>query len=228
MNGVLIETLPLDVFEQMAVDEALARSHPDTFYLRFFCWKGVGLTFGYAQRFQAVERLLPPEIGHNWTRRPTGGGVVPHLNDVTFSCVFPDPKGLDPTRIYSRLHSAIHQALREAGLEVQLSSIGPGGNPHASPAASQCFQEPVALDILAGGTKILGGAIRRLGATVLYQGSLQLPEARQKAPELEILLQEHLGVEWGLEWARKGLKDRVQAESKLKLAKRIAFEGGGR
>ena len=221
MNAFLIETPPLDVFEQMAVDEALTRSHPDAFCLRFFRWKGVGLTFGYAQRFQAVERLLPPEVGENWTRRPTGGGVVPHLNDLTFSCVFPDEGGVDSTRIYRRLHSAIQQALDAGGLDVRLSASDAGGNSHASPVASQCFQEPVPMDILSGEDKILGGAIRRMGTTVLYQGSLQLPDARQRTTELEPLLQTQLGVEWGLEWASRGLAGLLKVDLKpLKAAYR--------
>jgi lipoate-protein ligase A len=224
MNGVLIETPALGVFEQMAVDEALARSHPEAFCLRFFRWKGVGLTFGYAQRFRAVEKLLPPEVGENWTRRPTGGGVVPHLNDLTFSCVFPDAGGVDSTRIYRRLHSAIQQALDAGGLEVRLSASNAEGNPHGSPSASQCFQEPVAMDILSGEDKILGGAIRRLGTTVLYQGSLQLPDARQKASELEPLLQVHIGEEWGVRWTTGGLDKAVQAQASALTPKYRSLE----
>ena len=89
MQGILLSSMPLDVFGQMALDEALARSRPEAFILRFFRWKGVGATFGYAQRIREVEKALPPGIGTAYTRRPTGGGIVPHLDDLTFACVFP-------------------------------------------------------------------------------------------------------------------------------------------
>jgi len=225
MNAFLIEPLPLDVFEQMAVDEALARSRPDAFCLRFFRWKGVGLTFGYAQRFRAVERLLPPEVGKNWTRRPTGGGLVPHLDDLTFSCVFPDAGELNPTGLYRRIHSAIHQALCEGGLAVRLSvSEGEDSARDGVERVSQCFKEPVSLDILMGETKILGGAIRRMGQTVLYQGSLQLPDARQRSEELEGLIQRHLANEWGLLWTPGKMDVPTQTAAKALEAKYRSLE----
>ncbi len=219
MNAFLIDTPPLDVFEQMAVDEALALSHPDAFCLRFFRWNGVGLTFGYAQRFQAVEKVLPPGIGTNWTRRPTGGGVVPHLSDLTFSLVFPDPGVLDPMALYERIHSAIQKGLLELALDVQLS--GPRGEPapHGPQGASQCFRKPVRLDLVMGGAKILGGAIRRMGQTVLYQGSLQLPEVRQRAPEFEAALQRQIGAEWNLRWHSAELDAGLQAKAMALEAK---------
>jgi len=220
MNALLLSTPPLDVFGQMALDEALLQSYPEVFCLRFFRWMGVGLTFGYAQRFQAVEPLVPPAVGSNWTRRPTGGGIVPHLSDLTFSCIFPDGGGVNPTGLYRRIHFAIHQALCEAGLDVRLSASG-GGAPEE---ASQCFKEPVALDILMGETKILGGAIRRMGDTVLYQGSLQLPTARERSTELEGLIHRYLAKEWGLHWAQGELDAATQAQARALEAKYRSVE----
>ena len=46
MRGRLLDSPPLDVFGQMALDEALAQSKPAEFCLRFFRWRGVGATFG--------------------------------------------------------------------------------------------------------------------------------------------------------------------------------------
>ena len=78
----------------------------------------------------------------------------------------------------------------------------PGENaaPRGPIGASQCFVQPVALDILTEAGKILGGAIRRYGTTVLYQGSLQLPEARRRAAELETAMSRALAAEWDLRW----------------------------
>ena len=72
--------------------------------------------------------------------------------------------------------------------------------PRGPCGASQCFVQPVALDILTEAGKILGGAIRRYGTTVLYQGSLQLPEARRRAAELETAMSRALAAEWDLRW----------------------------
>lgn len=190
-----------DVFGQMALDEALAASKPERFCLRFYRWQGAGLTFGYAQRAAAVEPLLPRAAAGAWTRRPTGGGVVEHLSDLTFSCVFPAEGALKPQGIYERLHAAILEGLRQTGLAVQLLSEKPEPAPPPTRGASQCFVEPVALDIMAeSGKKILGGAIRRYAGTVLYQGSLQLPGVRERAPIFEQAIRNGLSLHWSLEW----------------------------
>lgn len=210
MIGLQLLSSPLDVFGQMAIDEALAKSKPEAFCLRFFRWKGIGATFGYAQRIREVEKALPPGIGAAYTRRPTGGGIVPHLDDLTFSCVFPDGGVLQPAEMYRRLHSAILAGLCEAGLEARLCAQGGSAAPSGPKGASQCFEKPVALDILSAQGKILGGAIRRTGHTVLYQGSLQLSGARNRAAELEAAILRGLAAEWGLAWTRRELAADVQ------------------
>ena len=210
MPGVILETPACDVFGQMAVDEALAQSRPEAFCLRFFRCRGAGATFGYAQRVQEVEPKLPPGIGQNYTRRPTGGGIVPHLDDLTFACVFPAAGMLRPADIYRRLHTAILGGLREAGLAARLCAKGGSHAPQGPGGAAQCFVQPVALDILTDAGKILGGAIRRFGETVLYQGSLQLPEARPRAAKLEAGVAQSLAQEWGLKWEHRELPREVR------------------
>lgn len=211
MTGLHLESPALDVFGQMAADEALARSHPGAFCLRFYRWRGPGTTFGYAQRIREVEKKLPPEMKAVCTRRPTGGGIVPHVDDLTFSCVFPAEGVLRPAAHYRRLHSALQAALDGDGWVTQLSGAEGGHAPQGPGGASQCFQRPVALDILADGNKILGGALRRYGDTVLYQGSLQRPGIRARAAKLEAAFREHLGLEWELAWENAEPDPAVQA-----------------
>ena len=219
MDGAIVEMPALDVFGQMAADEALAKSRPEAFCIRFFRWQGVGATFGYAQRIREVEKALPSDIGNAYTRRPTGGGIVPHVGDLTFSCVFPDGGVLRPAELYRRLHSAILAGLRKAGVAAQLCAKGGSPAPHGREGASQCFIQPVALDILTEQGKILGGAIRRYGSTVLYQGSLQLPNARKRAAELETSILGGVAAEWGLRWEHREPTSAVMAEADALAAK---------
>ena len=72
----------------MAVDEALLEcvagwKQP---VLRFYGWSEPAATFGYSQHYADVARwtALRPLI-----RRPTGGGLVPHDADWTYSLAFP-------------------------------------------------------------------------------------------------------------------------------------------
>ena len=201
MKGLLIESAPRDVFGQMALDEALAQERSDSFGVRFFRWDGVGATFGYSQRIGEVERELPGELREFCTRRPTGGGIVPHVDDLTFSCVFPSEGVLRPAEIYRRLHSALLGGLRAAGVAARLCARGRSA-PSAAGRASQCFVEPVEMDVLSDDGKVLGGAIRRHGDTVLYQGSLQLAAARSRGEAYEQAMLDALAAEWGLRWER--------------------------
>ena len=218
MLAHLIQSPPMDVFSQMACDEVLARSGPSAFCLRFYRWSGPALTFGYAQRFSEVEALDLSIAKESWTRRPTGGGVVPHLDDLTFSCVFPDSSGPSPIPIYQRLHEALRDALQGCGIPVELSASAQTPFPGNAGGASQCFADPVSLDLMENGRKILGGAIRRYGTTVLYQASLQRDHARKSAADLEKAIACCLGEAWGLQWDSRPLDPDLLAEMKRRAA----------
>ncbi len=212
MNGVILNLPAMDVFGQMAADEAVALTAPRDFTVRFFDWSGGGVTFGYAQTVSEVEKTLPPGTGTNYTRRPTGGGVVPHFSDLTFSCVFPDGGILRPGELYRRLHGAINAGLALRGFGVALYSGAADYAPVGADGASRCFEKPVEQDIMSGGSKILGGAIRRFGETVLYQGSLQLADARPRAKELELIILRALAAEWDLKWSHNSADERIMGE----------------
>ena len=164
----------------MALDETLVKLRPNEATLRFFHWiPGPAATYGYAQFYNEVGRALPAPFFENAARRPTGGGIVLHTDDLTFSLVFQYPGR--PTEIYQRLHRYISEALSAQGQILSLSGASPKESyqPSYAQQASACFQNPVENDLLTvEGKKILGGALRRFGTTVLYQGSLQLPSAR--------------------------------------------------
>jgi len=181
MNLFLINTPPLDVFEHMAFDETLALLPPggDKYFLRFYNWGGFppSATFGYAQFFSDIKKeFAVKNFTGPFTRRPTGGGVVYHEDDLTFSLVF-NSQLKRAAQIYEMLHGAINAQIR-GGLagEVPKEYYAP----RVAGAAGVCFSNPVENDILDGeGRKILGGAIRRFGGTILYQGSLQSAGARE-------------------------------------------------
>lgn len=162
----------------MAVDEVLAHGINPEPVLRFYHWTdGPAVTFGYSQFYHSVRNQISSEKGP-LCRRPTGGGIVYHGADLTFSLVF--ESDLRPTEIYARLHGAIENALAQVNMQssrqgaVAVSAYAPATNG----MANGCFANPVKDDLMADGQKILGGAIRRFGTRILYQGSLQCARAR--------------------------------------------------
>ena len=180
----LLLTAPaLNVYQQMALDETLVHRYPGSCVLRFYEWTSASAaTFGYAQFVNQVRRgLQQRSFAGDICRRPTGGGVVYHTEDLTFSLVFPSTQR--PSEIYKQLHGAIQAALVLSGFSSALfvqKSAAQAYAPSQHNQANACFTNPVENDLLqANGQKMLGGAIRRFGTTVLYQGSLQVPGARE-------------------------------------------------
>jgi len=181
--NILLTTFPLNVFEHMALDETLVREREGRVTLRFYNWTSApALTFGYAQFVREVRaQTAAQQFAGEICRRPTGGGVVYHVDDLTFSLIFPSTE--KPTEIYKNLHGAIQAALTLSGLSAKLFNKKLPASAYAPSQhhqANACFTNPVENDLMQeDGQKMLGGAIRRFGQTVLYQGSLQAPDARK-------------------------------------------------
>jgi lipoate-protein ligase A len=158
----------LDAALNMAVDEALLE-HATVPILRFYGWQRPSLSFGYFGKFAEVAGQAGVRVT---VRRWTGGGVVPHGLDLTYSLMTPvsDPASSEgPATIYRVLHRAIHDALLTEGIETRLAE-------ESAPKVSEsCFANPVRHDLLSGDRKIAGAAQRRTRRGFLHQGSIQIP-----------------------------------------------------
>lgn len=152
---------------QMAVDEALLESLQRPL-LRHYRWAGRVASFGISQSASTVARALP---GFQLVRRWTGGGIVRHDNDWTFSLLVPRCETfarLRPTASYAMLHQIIARALARSGWVPQLADVDD------CRASAACFTGPSLHDILLeDGSKICGGAQRRTRCGLLHQGSIQ-------------------------------------------------------
>ena len=162
----------------MAIDEALLETSVVP-TIRFYRWRSPALSFGYFGKFSdvavyAAERDL--------VRRWTGGGIVFHGDDLTYSIVIPasDPVFDESSiAIYEKIHHALCRALNKIGTRaVVAQSVGPGEivlSKHAAVSASRynCFANPVHADVIMGGRKIAGAAQRRTRRGLLQQGSIQ-------------------------------------------------------
>jgi lipoate-protein ligase A len=137
--------------------------------LRFYEWTQPAATFGYFQKFSEVEAAtaLRPLI-----RRPTGGGIVPHDADWTYSAIFPpghEWHSLKAEESYRRVHEWIKGAFGELKIETELAPCCKKTLP------GQCFAGHEKFDLLWHGKKIAGAAQRRNKSGLLIQGSVQSP-----------------------------------------------------
>jgi lipoate-protein ligase A len=155
----------------MALDEALLEfaARLGVPVLRCYGWILPAATFGYFQHYAEIEQatLLRPLI-----RRPTGGGLVPHDADWTYSFAFPPDHEWHQLRAeesYRRVHEWIQAAFKKMGVETELAPCC------KKTAPGQCFVGYEKFDLLWHGRKIAGAAQRRNKLGLLIQGSVQPP-----------------------------------------------------
>jgi lipoyl(octanoyl) transferase len=155
--------------ENMAMDDWLLESSEKP-VLRVYRWRENWGSLGYFGKI-AEARATFPEV--KWVRRWTGGGIVDHRSDWTYTVIAParEPvskwKGVE---IYRAIHQALAQALAEEGTESSLS------NGSQETGAADCFSNPVGFDLVdSNGRKIAGAGQRRGKFGLLYQGSLAMP-----------------------------------------------------
>jgi lipoate-protein ligase A len=188
MNSwLLLQSGPGDPALNMALDEALleAAARLGRPVLRFYGWTDPAATFGYFQKYAEVERAthLRPLI-----RRPTGGGIVPHDADWTYSLVFPPGHEwhlLRAEESYRRIHEWIQSAFAKLDVATELASRSQKSairNSDKSRARDEsrcpqsamgCFAGHEKFDLLWNGQKIAGAAQRRNKMGLLIQGSVQ-------------------------------------------------------
>ena len=163
---------PRDGAWHMAWDQTLLEAVAGP-WLRVYRWPREEVTFGYFMRWAEVEPRLQ---GRPATRRWTGGGLVEHGADWTFSLMIPRAclsADWSPRTSYRWLHRHLLEALRKMGAAAGGLTLA-DRDTAASPGGA-CFERPVAADLMAGGRKVAGGAQRRGRLGLLHQGSLQWP-----------------------------------------------------
>jgi len=166
-----------DAAFNMAFDEALllTASSLKRPVLRFYAWKEPAASFGYLQKYSEVASLvsLRPLV-----RRPTGGGIVPHDADWTYSACFPPTHpwyALAATESYRRIHVWIARAFAELSIAAEVATAA------RKSQVGQCFIGHEESDVLWNGRKIAGAAQRRTRSGLLIQGSVQ-PTTGTAAP----------------------------------------------
>jgi len=148
----------------MAIDKALFETAKVP-TIRFYQWNHPALSFGYFGKFEDIA-----DHHRDVVRRWTGGGIVFHGEDLTYSIVIPptDAAFMESSiSIYEMVHRALGTALILNGKQVELAV-------NAAPKISEsCFANPVRADVLSNGRKIAGAAQRRNRRGLLQQGSIQ-------------------------------------------------------
>ena len=181
MSGRLLLDSKSSAAANMTIDESLLR-HAHSPVLRVYGWEEACVSIGYFQRASVAAG------GTSFVRRYTGGGLVEHGRDLTYTLVLPADHPLTQAGTlpsYRAIHEGVASALRAAGVDCQLATAQPKKD-HAS-----CFLKPVPADVLdPKGNKLAGAAQRRTKQGCLHQGSILL--SGQIPPQLPRILPDHL------------------------------------
>jgi lipoate-protein ligase A len=183
----LIDTGSLSGAENMAIDEALlacfspGKSAP---VLRLYGWNPPAFSCGRFQKPEEIINLARCRAdGVQVVKRITGGGVIYHAEELTYSLVCPTdfiPGSRSVKAAFFQLTSFLVNFYRSVGLETFHAVDHFPGDKRLGERTALCFAGVESCDILVNGRKIGGNAQRRLKNVIFQHGSLPL---RQMAGE---------------------------------------------
>ena len=173
---LIVHDTPLAGSLNMAVDEFLFLDLPEPARttVRFYQWIRPTASLGASQK---PERVIDAEFcrrsGIDIVRRPTGGKVVLHHDEITYTVVSNDESAFGPTlgSSYRRISEALVIGLGRLGLRASLAGPPP---PDYARGVMPCFSHPARDEIEIAGRKIVGSAQKRTGRRFLQHGSIPL------------------------------------------------------
>lgn len=157
--------------QNMARDVALLEACDEPI-LHFYQWKRPSATYGYF--IKPEEHLQSTTL--DLARRPTGGGILFHLNDLAFSVLIPSSHpaySLNTMDNYAFINTRISQALSHF-MGKECSLLDKEQPPLDEHCRFFCMAKPTKYDVMFNGRKVGGGAQRRTKNGFLHQGSILL------------------------------------------------------
>src|SRR4030042_1955908 len=131
--GLLIDPVPRSGPANMAVDEylfACLRKEPKT-TVRFYSWERPTASLGYSQ---SADKILDFDYclnnGIDVVRRITGGKLVLHWREITYSIVSSDTEtfALTLAESYRVISAALIRGLEKIGLRARLAGPPPSSD----------------------------------------------------------------------------------------------------
>jgi lipoate-protein ligase A len=132
--------------------------------LRFYTWAPPALSLGFFEPADAVDASAARARGVDIVRRPTGGRVVLHDQDLTYTVVLPRT-GASATDVYRWISGRLIAGLEAVGVHAETSRGEPG---RSAARRRPCFLSAARHEITSAGRKLVGSA-QRLGRNALLQ-----------------------------------------------------------
>lgn len=147
--------------------------------VHFYDFVKPSFTFGVFIKPEDIMNQKTFITDFDFSKRPTGGGVLFHIWDFAFSCFVPkNHPGFcdDVMDSYKYINNRVIDALGEFVKDKKegFSLLPEEPAPLDEQCKHFCFAKPTKYDIMFGGKKIVGAAQRRKEEGYLHQGSISL------------------------------------------------------
>ena len=204
----------------MGIDESLLLevAKLEAPLLRIYDWNQPAVSIGYVQKYSAA-----PQEGYTIVRRPTGGGIVFHDIDLTYTVVIPKNHWIEKQNrleSYHIFHRIVISAL--SALNIKSKLVASETKP-VDRATMSCFTSPTRYDVISDDTtkkqnKVAGAAQRRTKYGILHQGSIVIEDISSKRNDLIKYLLSSFVEEFGIDFTKFTPSEEFLSTSK-KLAK---------
>jgi lipoyl(octanoyl) transferase len=172
----------------MALDEALLScfdAQHSLPVLRLYGWEPPALSVGrYQDAAAALDLELCAADGIPVVRRMTGGGIIFHASELTYSIVCaPEHIGGEVVGVkdgFRRLCSFLLGTYQRLGLDAAFATDRNLDGAVLGQRTAFCFAGKEDFDVLVNGQKIGGNAQRRLRGAILQHGSIPLESRVQQ------------------------------------------------
>ncbi|MFH0940956.1 MAG: biotin/lipoate A/B protein ligase family protein [Candidatus Omnitrophota bacterium] len=187
----LIQSGHCDAATNMAIDEAIFLSYKENISaptLRFYGWKPAAVSIGCSQNPQNtldLETCQKQNIA--FVRRPTGGGIIFHEHELTYSLVLAEGDLGLSCRVkesFENITSFLITAYQDLGIDACFAKNTSGPRTEDHTVADFCFSRKEEYDILVNGKKLGGNAQKRRRNIILQHGSIPLSFDKAKASKL--------------------------------------------
>lgn len=158
----------------MAVDEALLRNFGDDNLpiFRLYSWQRALSLGRFSDAKKSIDFEQLAKGGISIVRRISGGGILAHENELSYSLIFPrrflQERGVRES--YRQLCSFLLLFYQKLGLEAQFAADSQAQSRHSD----ICLAGVEAYDILIEGKKIGGNAQRHTKTAVLQHGTIPI------------------------------------------------------
>ena len=145
--------------------------------LRLYGWNPACLTLGRHQGLEAADLDFCQREGIDVVRRPTGGRALLHHLELTSAVVAPLGTGGLPMALqeaYRMICGGLRTAMRALGVEAELTGGDVNLELPGPRTTVPCFEAPAGGEVVVGGRKLIGSAMRAHSGTILQHGAIVL------------------------------------------------------